>query len=82
MAWSRNAAQNMEPTTMQSVGPSSSTTSSSSSGRETSSSSSTVQSSTQNMTSTALAALDSLILGLSGGTSSKGNPLFGGGRVS
>ena len=61
-------------TETQSVGPSSSTTSSSSSGRETSSSSSTVQSSTQNMTSTALAALDSLILGLSGGTSSKGNP--------
>jgi len=55
------------------VGPSSSTTSSSSSGIQTSSSSSTVQSSTQNMTSTALAALDSLILGLSGGKGGSAN---------
>lgn len=60
-------------TETQSVGPSSSTTSSSSSGRQTSSSSSTVQSSTQNMTSTALAALDSLILGLSGGKGGSAN---------
>lgn len=68
---------NKGPTTeTQSVGPSFSTTSSSSSGRQTSSSSSTVQSSAQNMTSTALKALDSLILGLSGGTGSKG----GGGK--
>ena len=64
---------NKGPTTeTQTVGPSYSTTSSSSSSQQTSSSSSTVQSSTKNMTSTALAALDSLILGLSGGTSSKG----------
>ena len=60
-------------TETQTLGPSSTTTSSSSSGWETSSSSSTVQSSAQNMTSTALEALDSLILGLSGGKGGSAN---------